>query len=176
MTSLAGTVAVPRDCPEHTCPRAPTSKQAERAGPPLWTSRSPRADLATRAIVSVERTCIGGPALFSQHLHATAQKGQVPPTELLSRKKRDCPGALRFPSGRQRMSEASCLPQTMLRSPGGVSPPDSLQAGILARETCPWGAPVSSGWNGGPAGSHQEHLFTHGVRPMTTRPLSASTV
>ena len=170
MTSLAGTAAVPRNYPEHTCPCTPTSKPAERDGPPRWTSRSPRADLATRAIVSVERTQIGGPALFSWHLHATVQKGQVPPSELFSRKKRGRPGALRFPSGRQRMSEASCLPQTMLRSPAVVSPPGSLQAGISAPETCRWGAPVSSGWNGGPAGSHQEHLFTHRVRPMTTRP------
>lgn len=43
------------------------------------------------------------------------------------------------------MSEASCLPQTTLRSPAGVSPPGSLQAGISAPETCQWGAPVSSG-------------------------------
>lgn len=71
----------------------------------------------------MERTWIRGPALFSQHLHATAQKGRVPPTELLSRKKRDHPGALRFPGWGQRMSG------------GQLSPPDNAQKSCRGEPT-----------------------------------------
>lgn len=78
--------------------------------------------------------------------------------------------------GGKGFQETSGLPKTMLRSPTGVSQPGSLQVGISVLEAYQRGALVSSGWNGGPVGSLQEHLFTHGVRPMTMRPLLSSTV
>lgn len=117
-------------------------------------SGSPRANLATRALVSEEMTQIRAQALFSRHLHVAAQTGWVSPTELLSRKKRDHPGALRPPRGRQRISRDQRSPQNDAQksyrreptwfSAGGDLRPESLpagSAGVLRLEWCPCRVP-----------------------------------